>query len=367
MQLNVLRARGWRNLRPSVFCPGPRATVVWGENGQGKTNLLEAVYFLLTFRSFRTNAVADLLGWEEPGLKLVAEVEGGGLHRRLEAELQPGRKGFKLDGKGVRRDSASLAPFGLVLFVPEDLLLPKAAPAARRRFVDLAIFGTDRSYYREAAVYQKLLKSRNAALKLGGDPNLLDSYDLQLGAAGARLVSRRRKMVDALAPRLARVFSEIHADLGATLAYRGHESLRGVSSEEDLVAALTDGLRARRSLDLRRGFTGYGPHTDDLELGLKGHLARDHGSQGQLRSLVLALKLAELELLTEALGEPPMLLLDDVASELDGLRRRRLFETIAALPGQSLITVTDPDLLPQLPGRQDVQLVGGSVMVPGQA
>ncbi len=361
MKFERLSARGWRNLADTEFCPGPRATVVFGDNGQGKTNLMEAVYYLLAFRSFRTNNAQDLLGWNNVGAKLEADVEGQGLHRTLAAELGPERKIFKLDGKAVRRDSPALAPFGTVLFVPEDLLLPKASPAARRRFLDLAIFGAYRPYYREAAVYQKLVKSRNVALKRAADPTLLDSYDQQLAVAGARLVVRRRKMALALAPRFRRLFAEIHADLDAELVYQGHASVQGVDAEPELASALLEGLTARRGLDLKRGHTGYGPHTDDLVLGLKGHLAREHGSQGQLRSLVLALKLAEFEILAAALDEPPLLLLDDVASELDGVRRTRLFETIAALPGQTLITVTDPEFLPQLPQRFDVRVNAGRV------
>ncbi|MDX2022495.1 MAG: DNA replication and repair protein RecF [Deltaproteobacteria bacterium] len=363
MRLNLLRARGWRNLAPTVFRPGPRATVISGDNGQGKTNVVEAVYYLLAFRSFRTSTAADLWAWEAPGAKLEAELEGAGLQRLLQAEILPERRSFKLDGKTIRRDSPALAPFGMVLFVPEDLLLPKSPPSARRRFLDLAIFGQDRGYYREAATYAKLLKSRNVALKRGGNPTLLDSYDQQLGGAGARLVTRRRQVCARLLPRFQALFTEIHADLDATLAYRGHPSLADVHTESDLASAIESGLRERRDLDLRRGFTGYGPHADDLELGLKGHLAKDHGSQGQLRSLVLSLKLAELALLGETLGEAPLLLLDDVASELDGQRRRRLFETIAALDGQTLITVTDPEFLPQLPSRTDVRVDAGQLLL----
>ena len=250
----------------------------------------------------------------------------------------------------------------MVLFVPEDLLLPKAPPSARRRFIDLVIFGQNRSYYREASIYQKLIKSRNSVLKRGGDTTLLDSYDLQLSSAGALLVMRRRDVCKRLCPVFRDIFATIHEDLDATLSYRGHPSLEGVEGENDLAMAIEVGLKERRELDLRRGFTGYGPHGDDIDLGIKGHLAKEHGSQGQLRSLVLALKLAELSLLEQALGESPLLLLDDVASELDAQRRRRLFETIASLGGQTLITVTDPDFLPQLPSRTDFRMKEGRLI-----
>lgn len=362
MRLNQIKSRGWRNLEPIEFRPGPRATVISGDNGQGKTNLVEAVYYLLAFRSFRTTSSEELWAWNTGGAKLRAQIEGNGLNRIIEADLGPERKTFRLDGKPVRRDSESLAPFGMVLFVPEDLLLPRSSPAARRKFIDLAIFGQDRGYYREASIYQKLVKSRNSVLKRGGDTTLLDSYDLQLARAGARLVTRRRNVCEQLLPLFRELYASIHEDLDATLVYRGHETLRGVEGEPDLAQALEAGLRERRELDLRRGFTGYGPHGDDVDFCLKGHLAKEHGSQGQLRSLVLALKLAELSLLEQTLGEAPLLLLDDVASELDAQRRRRLFETIADLRGQTLITVTDPEFLPQLPSRTDFRMESGNLV-----
>jgi len=164
-----------------------------------------------------------------------------------------------------------------------------------------------------------------------------------------------------LAPRVSALFSAIHSDLGADIRYRGHDSVEPARTDEELRAALLAGLRERRGRDQQRGFTGFGPHTDDLEMVLGGHLARDHGSQGQLRSLVLALKLAELAHLQERQSEPPLLLLDDVASELDEIRRAKLFETIAGLPGQTLITVTERDLLPTLPERRDFEVSAGTV------
>jgi DNA replication and repair protein RecF len=174
-------------------------------------------------------------------------------------------------------------------------------------------------------------------------------------------VQRRRALVTALAPRVEALFAAIHSDLGIRIQYRSHPTVDAAALEEQVLAALLAGLRSRRDLDQRRGFTGFGPHTDDLQLELGGHPAGDHGSQGQLRSLVLALKLAELGHLEERQGEAPLLLLDDVASELDEVRRGKLFETIAALPGQTLITVTDRDLLPRLPERRDFEVVGGQV------
>jgi DNA replication and repair protein RecF len=373
LTLRELRVRQWRNLAGVTLRPGPRATVLFGENGQGKTNLVEAVHFLTTFRSFRTNHLEDVVPWRAEVARIEGDVAVGGLERKIEVQVAGARKTARLDGKAVRRDAAGLQGVAAVLFVPEDLGLARAAPAERRRFLDRAIFAADRGYSVEAVAYDRVLRSRNAVLREAAPrAALLDTYDEELARTGATIVSRRRTLADALAPRVEALFAAVHADLGARIRYRSHASLQEVGrgavpghAEPALQEALLAGLRSRRDLDRRRGFTGFGPHTDDLELELAGHPARDHGSQGQLRSLILALKLAELAHLEERLGEVPLLLLDDVASELDEVRRTRLFETIARLPGQTLMTVTDRDLLPTLPGRCDFEVKGGQIQPVG--
>jgi DNA replication and repair protein RecF len=362
LTLRELRVRGWRNIAAATLRPGPRASVLFGRNGQGKTNLVEAAHYLTTFRSFRTHHVDEAIPWGGERAQLQGDVAVGGLERKLEVTVGGGRKVALLDGKPVGRAASRLQGVAAVLFVPEDLLLPKASPGERRRFLDRAIFAADRTYSSEAVAFEKVLRSRNAVLREATPrPALLDTYDEELARTGARVVARRRALVLALAPRVTALFTAIHSDLGALIRYRGHASVEPAGTEAEVGVALLEGLRARRGLDLRRGFSGFGPHTDDLELTLAGHPAGDHGSQGQLRSLVLALKLAELAYLEERQGEAPLLLLDDVASELDEVRRGKLFETIAHLPGQTLITVTDRHLLPTLPERRDFEVSGGVV------
>jgi DNA replication and repair protein RecF len=357
-----LRAAGWRNLAPLALEPSDRVTVFFGQNGQGKTNLLEAAFYLSEFRSFRTKTAAELTQWGAPITRLAAEIETSGLDRRVDIELGPGRKLVRVDGKPIRRDSPALRGIGVVVFVPEDLLLPRSAPSARRSFLDRAAYNVDRLFYGEAVDFQKVLKNRNALLRKGGArPALLETYDEELARTGARLVQRRRTLTAALAPRVRSLFVDLHADLDVTIRYRSDAGVEAATGEAEVATALRAGLERVRPIDLRRGFTGFGPHTDDLEIELAGRLVREHGSQGQVRSLVLALKLAELQNLAETLGEPPLLLLDDVASELDELRRRRLFETIAATPGQTFISVTDRDLIPPIPGRVDFQVSGGEI------
>jgi DNA replication and repair protein RecF len=362
VRIRELAAQGWRNLAPLRLEPSPRLTVLSGDNGQGKTNVLEAAYYLAAFRSFRTTNVEDLIqrGASDGRARVRAEIDQAALSRRLELDLAPGLRTVRLDGKAVRSTAAALGLLRVVLFVPEDLLLPRAAPAARRRFADLAIFNLERGYYAEASAFQKVLRNRNALLKRGTiEATLLDTFDDELARTGARVVVRRRALVAALAPRFAALFRELHGDIPVSLVYRSHEEIEAAGDEGAIREALARGLGQRRQLDERRRFTGFGPQTDDVEIGLGGALARSHASQGQLRSLMLALKLAELTEIGERSGDPPVLLLDDVPSELDARRRALLFEVIGRLQCQTLISVTEPELVPAAGDRVDVRVRAG--------
>jgi DNA replication and repair protein RecF len=364
VRIRELTAEGWRNLAPLRLEPSPRLTVLSGENGQGKTNVLEAAYYLAAFRSFRTASAEDLIQVGAPGgrARLRADIEQAVLARRLELELAAGGRTVRLDGKVVRSTAAALGLLRVVLFVPEDLLLPRSAPAARRRFADLAIFNLERGYYAEALAFQKVLRNRNALLKRGAvEATLMDAFDDELARTGARVVVRRRALVAALAPRFASLFRELHSDLPVRLAYRSHGEIEAAADEAAVREALARGLAQRRPLDERRRFTGFGPQTDDLEIGLGDSLARAHASQGQLRSLMLALKLAELTEVGERLGDPPVLLLDDVPSELDARRRALLFEVVSGLDCQTLISVTERELVPGTGDRRDFQVRGGAL------
>lgn len=365
MVIREVHAALWRNLEALVLRPSSGLTVLFGRNGQGKTNILEAIYFLATLRSFRTSHARELVrNGEAAGARawLEAKVDGGGLTRSLKVEVGDGTRVVELDGKPVRAAAAIFGALSVVLFVPEDLLLPRAAPAARRRYLDLAVFNVERSFYREASAFQRVLKSRNALLRTGRPapaPALLETYDEELARTGARVVLRRRALVTDLAPRMAALFKALHGDLAVELRYESDAQVAAAGDEAAVREALLQGLSRHRAVDERRRFTGFGPHTDDLAIRLSGRLAREHASQGQLRSLVLALKLAELANVEQRRGDAPVLLLDDVPSELDPERRRFLFEMIASLSCQTLISVADRDVIPPLARREDFQISEG--------
>jgi DNA replication and repair protein RecF len=251
---------------------------------------------------------------------------------------------------------------GVVVFGPDDLRLPKAAAADRRRALDRAVFASQRSFFREALVFERALRGRNSLLRRGGfTKELLESFDETLALSGARIVVRRRNLVHSLAPMFTKIFGEIHGQQTARIRYRSDPRIEVSEGEAAIGEALRLGLEAERDNDQRRGFTGFGPQTDDLEMFLDDRIASEHGSQGQIRSLVLAFKIAELLHAEAQNQETPVLLLDDVSSELDQERRARLFETISAMACQTLITVTEREHLPDLPGRVDWHVSGGHV------
>ena len=313
------------------------------------------------FSAFRTNSLSDVVAWGSQGATVEAEISVRTLDRTLKVQISEGHKTALLDGKAVRRDASALSGVGAVLFGPDDLRLPKAAAAERRRFLDRAVFGAYRSYFREVLTFERVLKSRNAL------PVVVPCRQRCSPATTRNSPRRERASRCAGAKPCARSCHAwkrrfaIHSEAAVGMRYASEEPVQGADSEGEVVSALREGLLAHRETDQRRGFTGFGPQTDDLELELAGHSAREHASQGQLRSLVLALKLAEMEHLREVLGEAPLLLLDDVASELDEERRRSLFEAVAALSCQSLITVTERDHLPPLPGCVDYMVSGGEL------
>ncbi|HUS65015.1 MAG TPA: DNA replication/repair protein RecF [Kofleriaceae bacterium] len=370
MLVRSLQLTAVRNLAPVTLRPGPRFNVLAGENGQGKTNLLEAIYAVCTLRSFRTRRLADLIAFGRDEARLAAEVERGGSVRTYEVQLGPGGRRARLDDKLVREIGRYVGGFQVVLFAPEDLAVPRGSPAERRAFLDRAVFQRTPEYLAEAQAYDKVLKSRNALLKSmrergTRDMAMLEVYDQQLSELGARRMVRRARLIDELAPRLERAFEAIaRAEAPASMSYApqlpaaaGRVALEEVSLAQELARALV----SSRTVDLARAMTMVGPHRDDFELSFGGRPAAAFASQGQLRAMVLAWKVAELELLTDAHGEPPILLLDDVSSELDPRRNEYLFDFLRSKENQCFVTTTHPRHVVAGTGRVDFEVRSGVV------
>lgn len=343
-----------------------------GENGQGKTNLLEAIYAVCTLRSFRTRRMAELVQFGRPDTRLAAEVERGGSVRTYEVTIGPSGRQVRLDGKAVRPASRYFGGFQVVLFAPEDLTVARGAPADRRAFLDRAVFQRTPEYLAEAQDYDKVLRSRNAVLRAGQGRGggsrdiggLLPVYDQKLVELGARRVHRRGQLVAELGPRLAAAYAAIsRTELVAAARY----AVPWLPPDTDLgdQRSIADGLAAAlvsaRPADLARGVTTVGPHRDDLDLTLAGRSAAAFASQGQLRALILAWKIAELELLTETHGETPILLLDDVSSELDPQRNEYLFDFLRSKRTQCAVTTTHPRHVLATTPRVDFEVHSGIV------
>lgn len=342
MRIAVLTADNVRNLRPLTLEPRERFNVFVGDNGQGKTNLLEAIYAAAALRSFRTSRLADMIAFGAPEARIGARVLKDDLTRVYELVIAPGGRKVTLDGKAARPLSRYFGGFNVVVFTPEDLQLPRGAPSDRRRFLDRAVFNARPEYLASVQDYEKALKQRNAILKLAAQQAMLPArveemlsiYDAQLAELGRTVANARASLVEDLRGELAAAFAAItHTDRQATARY---VSKTAGASAEDIVQAHRDG----RAKDLATQATQFGPHRDDLAFELDGHDAGGFASQGQLRAIMLAWKSAELAVLARVHRDQPILLLDDVSSELDPARNAYLFEHLAGQAGQCFITTT---------------------------
>jgi DNA replication and repair protein RecF len=353
-----------RNLRPLQLEPRERFNVFSGDNGQGKTNLLEAIFAIAALRSFRTSKLADMIAFGDERARLGARVRKDELVRVYELEVAPGSRKVALDGKAVRPLARYFGGFNVVVFTPEDLALPRGSPGDRRRFLDRGVFNLRPDYLATAQDYERVLRTRNTVLRQAGDgaidrrrlEDLLAVYDQQLARLGAQVTAARQAFVGVVQDELAAAFAAItRTERRAAVRY----ALRAEAASED---ALLAALRAARAKDLATSATQVGPHRDDLAFELDGREAGAYASQGQLRAIMLAWKTAELAVLARAHGDSPILLLDDVSSELDPQRNEYLFDHLAGLAGQCFITTTHPGHVLLRQHRADYRIAGGQIL-----
>jgi DNA replication and repair protein RecF len=360
MVVTSVSLRDFRNYERAELTLGEGLNVVHGPNGAGKTNLLEALYFSLTARSCRTSNERELVRSGQQVTRVVAEVAGDDETHTLEVGFAPSQKEklVKVDGAPLER-GGSPPPRPLVcVFLPDRLELIKGAPASRRSHLDQVVTALWPARAETRSAYSRALAQRNALVarvRAGTSrPDLLDQWDAELARHGAQLMADRARAVSSVAP----AFVDRAAELGLPDPVELRYAPRSKASDAE---GLRQELLERRTSDLERGFTTHGPHRDDLALLHGGRPLRTLGSQGQQRVGLLALLFAERDVLG-ARGRPPLMLLDDVMSELDATRRERLAELVRA-GGQALITTTDVDHVPGASGS-DVRVtsvLGGTV------
>jgi DNA replication and repair protein RecF len=366
MRLRQLSVERFRNLGQVSLTPSARATVLVGQNGQGKTNLLEAIFYLLTLKPLRAGKLAELVRFGDTQAQVRARVEVGGALREFAVTIEDGTRAAQVDGKRAAKLEDYFGGTATVAFTPDDLEVVKGGPDARRAFLDRAVFNRFPAYLGETRSFTKALKSRNKLLKEGAAASYLEVYDETLARTGARLWARRRALMREVAPRAQAAFETVgRTPMPASFSYLpAHLAIEfDGADEEKLAHALRHALEGWLVRDRDRGFTSVGPQVDDVAIALGSSPARAFASQGQQRALVLAWKIAEIENLRAALGFLPLLLLDDVSSELDPERNGYLMRYLADSGAQTVLTTTDAALVRPAAGADTLWLEvrGGEV------
>ena len=390
MRLNQLVLRNFRSYTDCEINFTDRVNLIVGENAQGKTTLLEAIYFLSTAKSHRTYPDDELIRHNESWFYLKGNIAAtDGSHTNPETHnLQSldlmtvevsnelsGKKRFKFNGVLQKKLSQWIGQFNVVFFSPESLTLVKGSPADRRRFIDILISQIDSAYLNSLQNYQFALKQRNELLKQirskQASPEFLDPWDDILIAEGVSIIQTRVRIFAQLKTYIQAKHAELTGNRETLeLKYQPSPEKIDNAMEQEAAELFRRGLQSSRSYDILRGMTSLGPHRDDFKLMLEtlstGAMyfqeAKAFGSQGQQRTIALALKLGELELIHETTGKTPIVLLDDVFSELDEERSSFLFELLGRLNAQIFITSTRQETwAPDLDGCRVFRVYNGQV------
>ena len=329
MIIQEYSAENFRNLRSVFLQPDPGVNVIFGENGQGKTNLIESIWMFTGCHSFRTHKYAELIERTKREAKVSLSFVAHGMENHAQLSISQ-KRDFQYNGVAVSSPRGFLGEFQSVVFSPSSLSIVQDAPSERRRFLDIAISMIKPAYSVHLLKYTKVLMNRNALLRQimqGQAPETyLDPWDEELARLGAKLTQYRLGYVNDLARISAEIYKEISGKKEAMTLEYIQSSKSFAVNEYELTENIFIALQKNRESDLRRQFTGVGPHKDDLSIKIDDLSARNYGSQGQQRSCALAMKLSEAYIIKDFSGEYPVILLDDVMSELDTARQNYLLE-----------------------------------------
>ncbi|AEF92909.1 DNA replication and repair protein recF [Desulfotomaculum nigrificans CO-1-SRB] len=344
MRVENITLNNFRNYAKVSFKPHPSINIITGHNAQGKTNLLESIYYSLKGHSFRADRDRDVIKWQQETAVINTEIMVSSRQFLIQWLIKASGKKFRLNGTEVPR--AELDQFGVVLFCPEDLYLVKGSPQERRRFLDLEVGPLHPGYSHACRQYARVLSQRNILLKeirgRQANPDILDIWDEQLYRHGARVIFLRLQVLKKLIP----VARSIHLELTNGLEQLQAKYLSSLVldlsfSEEQIYQVFSQAAKQIRKLEIDRCQTLLGPHRDDISLAINGAEAKTFGSQGQQRTVTLSLKLSVLELWYREFGHYPVLLLDDVLFELDHNRQTMLLDKLQDKV-QTFITTSFP-------------------------
>lgn len=339
MVISSIKLHNFRNYADLHLQPGAATNVIMGENAQGKTNILEAVHICCLGKSHRGARDTEMVRHNEHSAYIRVEVQRRDGPRSIEVLMEGGKKRISVSGVPIKRMSELMGHVNCVMFSPEDLYLVKGGPGTRRRFLDTSLCQLYPSYYSSLGQYNSALAQRNALLRSKKpDATMLGLFEESMARFGAEVMEKREGFIDGLRATV----DGIHANLsgGEAVALHYKKSVQADSAEQ-----LAKALHDSREDDMRRFNTSRGPHRDDMVISLNSTEARIYASQGQQRTAALSIKLAGAELMRSETGEQPVIMLDDVLSELDESRQSAL---LASVGGQVFITTAG-----QLPGGVD--------------
>jgi DNA replication and repair protein RecF len=361
MYLKEITLQNFRNYKEERVCFHPKVNIITGKNAQGKTNLLESLYIMSLGKSFRTNRDTEMIGFGEEYCKVSSSSFKDGKNLDIEIVISKEGKQLKIDGLKTSKNIDLLENVYMVIFSPEDLKIVKDEPEKRRKFVDRELCQLKPVYYRNLSRYKKILQQRNSLLKQQDvREDILSVWNEELAEYGSKIILERKGFIEKLnliSKEISKGITNGKEELA--LFYESSIPCRETLAQQKEIFMTK--LNSSLKNDLFRRNTSFGPHKDDIKICVKDIDIRHYGSQGQQRTAALSLKLAEIRLIQEETGEDPILLLDDVLSELDAERQNFLIHSLAEV--QLFITTTEisDELRSNLPEGQTFSVEKGAV------
>lgn len=338
MILKSLTIKNFKSYNVETFSFHNRFNLIIGENAQGKTNLLEAIHFLLSFKPFKQLKSEEIISFGSNECRLKGEIQSQAGFDEVHILLNENHKTIKINGKIVYKTSKVYGRYNLVTFLPTDIELVKGSPQGRRRYLDSVISALEPAHLGDLKLYQRALSQRNAVLAKSSSLTLdkIEVWDQQLAEIGCKVISRRLQYIRKIEPLLTRIYGETSGlDHEIGIHYKS-----SIAISKNLEQEFMDKLKFNFEHDKRRFHTTAGPHRDQISFSISGKDASVYSSQGEAKNLALALKASEIEMIEKELQKVPILLLDDITSELDSNRKKFLFKLLQKFQGQIFITTT---------------------------
>ena len=336
MFIKRLQMLNYRNYNALDIELCPNVNVFMGDNAQGKTNILEAIYYCAFAKSHRTSKDKELINWNGEHAFISVDVGRERLDKRIDISiLKDGKKSIRINKIKIKKIGELFGNFNVVMFSPEDLRIIKDSPGVRRKFIDMELCQLNPKYYYNLVQYNKVLNERNILLRnRNTSSEMLEIYDMQLVEFGYNIIRDRIKYIESLN----KYAEKIHSDITSGKEKINFKYISTIKDLENIKENFYTLLEKNRSKDCDRGITSIGPHRDDFFVYINDIDTKSYGSQGQQRTAVLTMKFSSLDIIKELTGEFPVLLLDDVLSELDFNRKKYILSTIGQI--QTVITCT---------------------------